>query len=157
MGKMKKMDNKHKSRDILKNVGYKLLSEGKTIRIKAHGYSMYPRIRPGAVILIEPLKLKGNPVPGEIIAIRRESGLIVHRLIKIIRKEGFDYYIARGDSNARTDDPVKIDKIAGRIVSAEYSAGATADVSIDTRPNYILNRIRVVGIILLKKVLRVPS
>lgn len=137
----------------MKNVGYNLLSEGKTIRIKAHGYSMYPCIRPGAVILIEPLRQKGSPVPGEIIAIRRESGLIVHRLTKIVNKGGVDYYIARGDSNARTDDPIRIDKIAGRIVRAEYgAAGGLADVSINTRPNYIMNRIRVVGIILWKKV-----
>lgn len=146
------MDNKQRSRDILKNVGYNLLSEGKTIRIKAHGYSMYPRIRPGAVILIEPIKLKGNPVPGEIIAIRRESGLIVHRLTRIISKGGIDYYIARGDSNARTDDPVKIDKIAGRIVGAEYGSAGLADVSINLRPNYIINRIKVIGIILWKKI-----
>ena len=63
--------------------------------------------------------MKGKPVPGEIIAIKRENGLIVHRLTKIVNKNGVTSYIARGDSNAYADNPVKIDKIAGRIVRAE--------------------------------------
>ena len=134
------MNNPGKSRDILKNVGLNLLSEGKTIRIKAHGYSMYPVIRPGSIILIEPLKLKGMPVMGEIIAVRRENGLVVHRIVKIIKKNGIDYYIARGDSNAWEDNPVTIDKIAGRIIRAETSGenNILADIRIKTKPALFL-------------------
>jgi signal peptidase I len=137
----------------VKDIGLTLLSEGKTIRIKAHGYSMYPCIKPGSLILIEPISIKGFPHPGEIIAIRREAGLIVHRLSKIIIKNGIRYYIARGDSNAYADNPVKIEKIAGRITGAETTGEnpVIADVSLNTRPNYIINRIRVIGIILWKK------
>lgn len=148
------MDNKQRSRNILKNVGFNLLAEGKTIRIKAHGYSMYPCIRPGAVILIEPLKVKGKPVAGEIIAIKRESGLIVHRLTKIISKGGTDYYVARGDSNAMADDPVSIDRIAGRVTGAEVTGGAMTDLRINTKPAWILNRIRVIWIILWGRLIR---
>lgn len=147
------MDNRQRSRNILKNVGFNLLAEGKTIRIKAHGYSMYPCIRPGAVILIEPLKIKGKPVPGEIIAVKRESGLIVHRLVKVVNKDGVDYYIARGDSNAMPDDPVKIDKIAGRVTGAEVG-GALTDLRINRKPAWMINRIRVIWIILQGKIIR---
>jgi signal peptidase I len=141
---------------MLKNVGLNLLNEGKTIRIKAHGYSMYPSIRPGSVILIEPLKLKGRPVPGEILAIKRETGLIVHRLVKIIKKDGNELFIARGDSNPREDDPVKISMIAGRIIRAETSGEnqTLADIGINIKPNYIRNRLRVIWIILWGKVKR---
>jgi signal peptidase I len=138
----------------VKDIGLTLLSEGKTIRIKAHGFSMYPSIKPGSLILIEPLNINGLPRPGEIIAIRRENGLIVHRLSKIIRKNGVAYYIARGDSNAYADNPVKIDKIAGRIIRAESTGEnpVPANVSINTKPNYFINRIRVICIILWKKI-----
>jgi len=148
------MNNQGKSREILKNVGLNLLSEGKTIRIKAHGYSMYPCIRPGSIILIEPLKVKGLPVPGEIIAIRRENGLVVHRLLKIVRKNGTDYYIARGDSNALADNPVKINMIPGRIIRAEISGEnlKLADISINTKPKYVLNRLKVIWIILWSRI-----
>jgi signal peptidase I len=138
----------------VKDIGLTLLAEGKTIRIKAHGYSMFPCIKPGSLILIEPLNIKGMPRPGEIIAIKRENGLIVHRLSRIINKNGVISYIARGDSNAYADNPVKIDKIAGRIVRAESTGEnpVPADIRINIRPKYFINRIRVIGIILWRKI-----
>jgi signal peptidase I len=148
------MNNGRNNRTIVKDIGLTLLAEGKTIRIKAHGYSMFPCIKPGSLILIEPLNIKGMPRPGEIIAIKRENGLIVHRLSRIINKNGVISYIARGDSNAYADNPVKIDKIAGRIVRAESTGEnpVPADIRINIRPKYFINRIRVIGIILWRKI-----
>jgi signal peptidase I len=148
------MNNFRNNHNIVKDIGFTLLSEGKTIRIKAHGYSMYPCIKPGSMILIEPIHLKGVPVPGEIIAIRRETGLIVHRLVKILSKNGVTWYIARGDSNAYADNPVKLEKIAGRIVRAETTGEnpVLSDIRINTRPDYFINRIRVIFIFILKKI-----
>jgi signal peptidase I len=149
-----KMNNYRKNHRMVKNFGLTLLSEGKSIRIKAHGYSMYPCIKPGSLILIEPINLKGPPVPGEIIAVRRESGLVVHRLTRIVIKNGLTSFIARGDSNAYADNPVTIDKIAGRIVRAETTGENPdpADIRKNSRPNYIINRIRVIGLLLWKKI-----
>jgi signal peptidase I len=148
------MNNGRNNHTILKDIGLTLLAEGKTIRIKAHGYSMFPCIKPGSLILIEPLNIKGLPHPGEIIAIKRENGLIVHRLSRIINKNGVTFYTARGDSNAYVDNPVKIDKIAGRIVRAESTGEnpVPANIRINTRPKYFFNRIRVIGIILWRKI-----
>jgi signal peptidase I len=147
------MNDRMNNHSIVKNIGLTLLSEGKTIRIKAHGYSMYPCIKPGSLILIEPLIVKGPPRPGEIIAVRREKGLIVHRLSRSVFKDGITWYIARGDSNAYPDNPVKIDKIAGRIVGAETTGEnpVKADIRVNTKPDYVMNRIRVIGLILWKK------
>jgi signal peptidase I len=138
---------------IVKDIGLRLLSEGKTIRIKAHGYSMYPCIKPGSLILIEPIHLKGLPVPGEIIAIKRENGLIVHRLVKTIIKNGVTWFFARGDSNASADNPVNSDKLAGRIVGADTTGEnpVPADIRINTRPDYFFNRLRVIGLLIWKK------
>jgi len=138
---------------LVKNTGLILLSEGKTIRIKAHGYSMFPCIRPGSIVLIEPLNLKGIPIPGEIIAITRENGLIIHRLSKIVVNNNVRTFIARGDSNAFADEPVKIDKIAGRIVGVETTGENTvpSDIRINTSPDYIINRLRVIGLHLWKR------
>lgn len=148
------MNNRPNNQAIVKDVGLTLLSEGKTIRIKAHGYSMYPCIKPGSLILIEPLNVRGLPREGEIIAIKRENGLIVHRLFKIINKSGSVSYIARGDSNAYADNPLKIDRIAGRIVRAETTGEnpVPADIRINTKPNYFVNRIRVIFILIKKKI-----
>jgi signal peptidase I len=139
---------------IVKDISLSLLSEGKSIRIKAHGYSMYPCIKPGSLLLIEPIRMKGVPVPGEIIAIRRENGLVVHRLTKIEKKNDITSFIARGDSNAYADNPIKIDKIAGRIVRAEITGEnpVAADIRINTNPDYFRNRIRVIFIFIWKKI-----
>ena len=144
------MENKRK---ILVNEGFNMLAEGKSIRIRAHGYSMYPCIRPGSVILIEPVWIKGDPVPGEIVAIKRESGLIVHRLKKIVQKNGMDYYIARGDSNAFPDDPVRLHIIAGRVVSGEWK-GKPFNLNKNVRQDYFLNRVRVIWILFMKRISR---
>jgi signal peptidase I len=145
-----------RNQTLMKDIGLNLLNEGKTIRIKAHGYSMYPCIKPGSVILIEPIHLKGIPVTGEIIALQRENGLIVHRLTRIAVKNGTRMYIARGDSNSSADNPVTIDKIAGRIVGAETSGEnpVRADISINKKPKYISNRIRVIWIHIIMKIKR---
>jgi signal peptidase I len=144
---------KMNNRGIVKDIGLTLLSEGKTIRIKAHGYSMYPCIKPGSLILIEPIRLKGLPVAGEIIAIKRDNGLIVHRLVKTISKNGVTWFIARGDSNAYTDNPVNSEKIAGRIVGADTTGEnpVPADIRINTKPDYFFNRIRVIGLLIWKR------
>jgi signal peptidase I len=147
------MNSSHKYRESVKNIGTSLLSEGTTIRIKAHGYSMYPSIRPGSLLIIEPLKVKGDPQRGEIVAIKRESGLVVHRVIKILIKDGKRYYVARGDSNARTDQPVPASMIAGRVIKAEPTGEnpRPANISINTSPSWVLNRIRVIFIMIRKK------
>jgi signal peptidase I len=139
---------------LVKDISLTLLSEGKTIRIKAHGYSMYPCIKPGSMLLIEPLKSKGVPVPGEIIAVKRENGLVVHRLTKIINQNGVAKYVARGDSNAYADKPVMLSMIVGRIVRAETTGEnqVLADIRNNSKPNYFINRIKVIIIFLKKKV-----
>jgi signal peptidase I len=148
------MNSNKKYFSSVKDMSISLLSEGKTIRIKAHGYSMYPAIKPGSLIHIEPLKVKGNPVPGEIVALKRDAGMVVHRVVKKEIKNGVIYYITRGDSNATTDDPVTIDKIAGRVIKSEATGENTvpADIRINPKPNYIYNRLRVIYIFIMKKI-----
>jgi signal peptidase I len=147
------MNSNQKYFSSVKDMSLTLLAEGKTIRIKAHGYSMYPAIKPGSLILIEPLRQKGKPVPGEIVALKRENGLVVHRIVKTVVKNGITYYITRGDSNSITDIPVTIDKIAGRIIKSEPTGEnpVPADITINTKPNYILNRLRVISIFVKQK------
>ena len=141
-------------KQMVKNAGLTLLSEGKSIRIKAHGYSMYPCIKPGSLVLIEPLHFKGAPVPGEIIAIEKDNGLIVHRLVRVEVKNNVRIFTARGDSNAFADSPLKMNKIAGRVVGAETTGEnpVRADIRINTRPDYFINRLRVIMLLLWKKV-----
>jgi signal peptidase I len=148
------MSNSTKYRPVIKDISTSLLAEGKTIRIKAHGYSMYPAIKPGTILIIDPVQGGKDPVVGEIVAIKRETGLVVHRITKIEIIGGTRYYTARGDSNAWNDQPVRKEKILGRIVRVEatYECPQPASVEIITRPSWFLNRLKVITILIFKKI-----
>jgi signal peptidase I len=138
--------NKHlENKIIVKELGYNLLSEGKTLKVKAEGYSMYPAIRPGSVIHIEPLNQGSIPLPGELIAWKREAGLVVHRLVRIIKRENQTFFFTRGDACAREDQPVTIDQIAGRVVRIERISGKikASEKDLIIKPNYLYNRLLV--------------
>ena len=148
------MNKKSKYSSSVKDMSVSLLQQGTTIRIKAHGYSMYPSIRPGALLVIEPIRVKGAPVKGEIVALKRENGMVVHRIIDIIIENGTRKYVARGDSNAFADDPVTIENIAGRVVRAEPTGEnpKPADIRIKKSPGHFMNRLRVIFLMLGKKI-----
>jgi signal peptidase I len=136
------MNKNNLSHNILKEIGFSLLAEGKTIRIKAEGFSMYPNIKPGSVIFIEPYREGTGPVPGEIIAWKRDTGFVVHRLVKSYIQKHQKYFITRGDSIMAEDDPVLFDQIAGKVVKVENPEGKAipADSFLNKKPNYRLNR-----------------
>jgi len=145
------------SRSLAREIGFSLLAEGKTIRIRAEGYSMYPLIRPGYVIYIEPFTEDENPVPGEIIAWKRDTGFVVHRLIRITRENGGIVFITRGDSCAYEDKPVTKDQVAGKVKRTEKRSGkqTRSGEELIRKPGYLYNRLLVWFIIRIKKVKRV--
>jgi signal peptidase I len=136
------MNKNHLSHNVLKEIGFSLLAEGKTIRVKAEGFSMYPYVKPGSVIFIEPYNKGAVPVPGEIIAWKRDSGFVVHRLVRCYIQKHQKYFVTRGDSIMVEDDPVLFDQIAGKVVKVEKPEGKAvpADSFLNKKPNYSLNR-----------------
>lgn len=109
------MDNNKPERDLLKELGYRLLSEGKILRIRADGYSMYPQIKPGSFLLIEPLKDVSVLTEKDIVAWKRKSGMVVHRLVRIEESGNIKKFITRGDSCRREDEPLERELIIGRV------------------------------------------
>lgn len=128
--------------DIIRDVGLSLLSEGKTIKVIAGGYSMFPAIKPGTLIFIEPITGGSFPSPGEIIAWKRESGLVVHRVIRVLRNGPLTTFITRGDSCAIEDTPLPAEMIAGKIIRAEDRSGKIlSGDELVQKPFYLYNRI----------------
>ncbi len=99
----------------LRNTISSLLNEGKTVRIEAFGYSMYPEIKPGYTINIEPVKTKDDLRPGDIIAWYRDKDLVCHRLLYIFESDNESYCLTRGDSSPASDAPVKFEQLAGKV------------------------------------------
>ena len=144
---------------IIKDIGFSLLAEGTTLRVKAEGYSMYPSIKPGSLILIEPVSDGYFPSPGEIVAWKRKSGLVVHRLVRIVKEDTRIFYITRGDSCAYEDQPVTHDQIAGKVIQVETTSGsplAYGDKLI-RKPSYLYNRLMVWVLVRIRKVLISPQ
>jgi len=149
-------DNKApENHDIVRDIGFSLLAEGTTLKIKADGYSMYPSIKPGSIVLIEPLAENIPPSPGEIIAWKRESGFVVHRLVCIIKKGDKISFITRGDSCAYKDHPVKRDQIAGKVIQVESDTGRllSAGGKLIHKPYYLYNRLVVWWLLRIRKIL----
>lgn len=139
---------------IIKDIGFSLLAEGTTIKLRADGYSMYPTIKPGSIVLIEPLADDLPPFPGEIIAWKRDSGFVVHRLARIIRNGNNIGFITRGDSCAYEDPPVERAQIAGRVSKVEESNGRERKgEALSLKPCYFYNRLIVWVLIRFKRVI----
>ena len=147
---MNKDQNNHA---LIKDLGFSLLAEGKILKIKADGYSMYPTIKPGSVIYIESLTENMSPWPGEIIAWKREPGFVVHRLVRIIRNDNETIYFTRGDSCSCEDQPVTKELIAGRVVRVENLNNETISAAKLARKHcYFINRLKVWFILKIKRI-----
>jgi signal peptidase I len=146
---MRRKDNN----GALKELGFSLLAEGKSLRVRADGYSMYPFIKPGSVITVEPYGKEEMPAEGEIIAWKREQTLIVHRLIHI-SKQGTEF-TSRGDSCRYADRPLLREQIAGRVICVEDTAGnPRTGRELVRKPCYLYNRALVILITLAIRIRR---
>ena len=74
------MKNNRLDNIFLKEVSLSLLAEGKSLRIKTTGYSMFPAIRPGNIVIIARVKNRSNLTAGDIVVFKRDSDFILHRL-----------------------------------------------------------------------------
>ena len=138
------MSRDRNNHTLFKDISFSLLAEGKILKIKADGYSMHPAIKTGSIIFIEPLAGNTDPVPGEIIAWKRESGFVVHRLIRILNNGNETLYFTRGDSGTYEDKPVTRDQIAGKVVKVENKKGRIkVGPQLIRKPYYSINRLTV--------------
>lgn len=146
--------NNNKSNNIfLKEVSLSLLTEGKSLRIKPTGYSMFPAIRPGNIVIIAPVKNRSNLTPGDIVVFKRDSDFVLHRLTDIRHHENDILFFTRGDSSINEDLPIKAEKIIGIVTIIETKQGKTMPHRRNI--NYNRNRAMVKLIHLWKKLLRV--
>ncbi len=136
----------------LHRLGSELLGEGMTVRIQASGYSMFPAIRPGDIIEIEPLggdDGAASLIAGEIVALARKDDFVVHRLVGCFLKEGRRWVFTRGDSVLRADDPLPVEAVAGRVVKITRGTRVMAPPRTRVNVFYRWNRliVRILGVI----------
>jgi hypothetical protein len=94
----------------------KMLGEGRTVAVTAGGFSMWPAIRPGDTVVIGP-RGEGPPAAGQIVALRRDGGFVLHRITRVITDSGRMLIVTCGDAAARADEPAGPETIIGVVLS----------------------------------------
>lgn len=90
---------------------------GKISTFRCEGRSMLPLIAPGSMVSIEHLPAEKIKL-GEIIAFRRSSHLVVHRVLKEYHHQGNLFFLEKGDSNLRAGI-VEEKNVLGKIVKVK--------------------------------------
>lgn len=103
----------------VKGLFLSLLRDRQPIYVNAWGGSMYPFIKDGDRIKINPINKEEVKI-GDIIAvnIKKEEGpwFFAHRLVKITDCNGKRIYFTKGDAQKRgLDEPITVDLIAGKV------------------------------------------
>lgn len=133
-----------------------MLGEERPVTVTAGGYSMWPSIRPGDSVVLEPA---GNRLPevGEIIALRRDGGFVIHRVTRVTPMEGGVAIHTRGDAVMREDEPVNIgmseDEPAGTgmiagVVRYVIRSGRQSQPSPRRMPRWVNRLVAVVATVL---------
>jgi signal peptidase I len=96
-----------------------LLERGACVRFQATGHSMYPAIRDGEMIKVEPVE-PSEIKKGDIVLYRAKQGVIAHRVVHIERRNGGPpFFVLRGDTLETCDGIVEPRQVIGRVISVE--------------------------------------
>jgi signal peptidase I len=129
------------SADLFKDLSTDLLRQGKSVRFHAPGRSMYPSIREGEAITVEPVSPSAVQT-GDILLYQSGERLVAHRVARIIKtKVPRPYsldgerpsdnthpssrvprlsFVLRGDTWGKEDpEPVEDSQILGKVIRVE--------------------------------------
>jgi len=96
-----------------------LLERGTCVRFQAAGHSMYPAIKDGEMIKVEPVE-PSHIKKGDIVLYRMKKGVIAHRVVHIERRNGGSpFFVIRGDTLETCDGIVEPRQVIGRVISVE--------------------------------------
>ena len=114
--------------NLLLDLTAELLSRGTTVRFRSSGRSMYPSIREGELITVEPV-VASDVTLGDIVLYRSEKGVIAHRVVGTSPAQSSvlsPQYFLRGDASLSRDEPVTPEQILGRVIRVERDGRSVA-------------------------------
>jgi signal peptidase len=95
-----------------------IISQGRSVQIVASGYSMYPFLRKGDLLTVEPVPMETIKL-GDIVVFESEEKWIAHRVIRIRNGAGGLEFLLRGDTCTAFDPVVNVRNYIGYISSYE--------------------------------------
>lgn len=107
--------------DAFAELSREILRAGKGVRFRAHGASMWPLVRDGDVLLVQPARPHALR-PGDVVLCSSEPGrLLVHRVIAVARRPDGPLFTVQGDAAASPDGALPAAQIFGRVAAIERS------------------------------------
>lgn len=113
-----------------------ILEEGREVMITAGGYSMWPVIKPGEKLIITPFKREIPLATGMVVALRREGGFVVHRVVEFRRGKLSDFIRTCGDAGVIADPWSGAGEVAGLVYKATPE-GEKQKISSRRMPRYL--------------------
>ncbi len=123
--------------NLLLDITTELLSGGTTVHFRPSGRSMYPSIREGELITVEPVQAS-DVKPADIVLYRSQRGLIAHRVIEIASRDASVFRL-RGDASLSCDEPVAAEQILGRVVGVKRNGRS---IQLATRGAKLWHKVR---------------
>lgn len=101
-----------------------LLGSGRTVRFRAHGWSMYPLIRDGDLLHVAPAVCE-DIHRGDVLLCRVADHVVAHRVTQIRRTADGVSLKLRGDATFGSDGWVTGGAVLGKVVAAERAGSRT--------------------------------
>ena len=111
-----------------------LLLASKKVRLTIEGFSMYPTLRTGDWVDIDPA-LKQTLKAGDLIVFRKEKQLVCHRLVEIFEKDGNTWVKTKGDTVKGGDPLIGVHQVLGRVNRIERNGHSWSPDSFPQKPS----------------------
>ena len=96
-----------------------ILNSNNLLRFRARGASMYPFIRDGDVIEVQPIDASAVRC-GDVVLCQWPNGRVVaHRVIQVCQKKGEEMLLIQGDAVTCPDGFISGEQVLGRVVAIE--------------------------------------
>jgi signal peptidase I len=102
-----------------------VLSAGGGLRVRTRGLSMYPMIRHGDLIEVEPVDASAVRLGDVILRRDADDRIVAHRVVKVHGEGHERTLLTKGDWMHRPDAPVEPRQVLGRVVAIERSGKRT--------------------------------
>ena len=117
------------------DIAAEILSTGGGLRLRARGMSMYPFIRHGDLIEVEPADASAVRMGDVILSRDGHDRMVAHRVVKVRDLGHGGTLVTKGDWTIRPDETIEPGQVLGRIVAIERSGRR---LTLNTRPQRLL-------------------
>ncbi len=123
------------------------IKQGHSVQTVASGYSMFPFLRKGDLLTVEPVPME-RIKRGDIVVFESEEKWIAHRVIKIHSNDGLIGFTTRGDARVSRDPVINKTNYIGLVPSIERGSQKISLLSFQKK---ISSQVHLIGGFLLSR------